>query len=556
MTNYPRRRLLRNNWTAQEPWPVLPGLGPRSWSLPMNSNRSIDTSLRERHTILNFLEQLTKESVSADELNEIGTTLRGAGRRALSPLLRRLWREKDGAIISRYTFILSFFEDDGWLEQLIKLAMTRKDLEEPGRLALIHALAGYGVDVSAPPFAQAMGGGRSLRTTLPQLLDRGEEGLIVFMEEFAAYSLEAQKTIVRELSFVDDPRVVDLFSVLLAFDEPETHREVVETLGRVRFPGAARLLRHYLYEASSDQRPLAERSLRRLGFLGFDAGDDEPERQLPFHGTWASPPDASGLSCLLVARWSEDEKLDILFMELHETDGLRDAWGWSGLSKDEYGDILRENAVEETLVAVDTGYVADLVGDSLERSHATGFYLPPEFYVRRRIFAGIDLTPRTYVPRFNGIDLETADDPSLVAGSDGLLNDGFFDGWFFFDSRTRLLADELERLGDAPFVQENDPALDRFLERWCRQEVMPRMERIVRRLLLTADLMVRSGREKQLVAQTLAVAVSLSRGTMPLHRHPFLRRWLLELIGMVRNARAEGYQFPPIPWDDEDGEWD
>lgn len=535
---------------------VLPAAVPGSRSPLMKSNRSIDTSLRERHTILNFLEQLTKENVSADELTEIGTTLRAAGRRALSPLFRRLWREKDGAVISRYTFLLSFFEDDGWLEQLIHLALTRKDLEEPGRLALIHALAGYGVDVSVPPFTQAIGSGGSLRTTLPRLLDRGEDGLIVFMEEFAAYSLEAQKTIVRELSFVDDPRVVDLFGVLLAFDEPDTHREVVETLGRVRFPGAARLLRHYLYEASGNDRLLAERSLRRLGFLGLDTGDEGAERQFPFHSSWASPPDVSGLSCLLVARWSEEEKLDILFMELHETDGLRDAWGWSGLTPDEYGDILRENAVEETLVAVDYGYVAELVGDSLERSHATGFYLPPEFYVRQRIFAGIDLTPRSYIPHFEGFDLDTADDPSLVAGSAALLDDGYFDGWFFFDSRTRLLAEELEQLGDDPFAREDEPAADRFLERWCRREVVPRLERIVRRLLLTADLMVRSGREKRLVAQTLAVAVSLSRGTVAPHRHPFLRRWLLELIGMVRDARAEGYQFPPTPWDDEDGEWD
>jgi len=523
----------------------------------MKSNRSIDTSLRERHTILNLLEELTKETVTTDELTRIGTTLRGAGRRALSPLFRRLWREKNGAVISRYTTLLSFFEDDGWLEQLVQLAITRKDLEAPARSALIHALAGYGVDVSAPPFAQTMDGtGGPLRETVPRLLDRGEEGLIVFMEEFASYGLEAQKAIVRELAFVDDPRVVELFGVLLAFDEPQTHREVIETLGRVRFPGAAGLLRRHLTEGAEECRSLAERSLRRLGFLGRDPGDGGAEPQFPFHAAWASPPDAAGLSCLLAARWTGIGKLDVLFMELHEEDGMRDAWGWSGLTPDEYGEILRENAVEETLAPVEPGYLAELVGDALERSHGSGYYLPPEFYVRRRLLAGLDLAPRPYVPPFAGVDLAGADRPDLVADSAGLLDDWFFDGWFFFDSRTRLLAEELEGLGDDPFAREDEPAVDRFLERWCRQEVIPRMERIVRRLFLTADLMVRAGREEQLVAQTLACAVSLSRGVIPAHRHPFLRRWLLELIGMVREARAEGYQFPPTPGDDEDGEWD
>ncbi|WP_306535332.1 HEAT repeat domain-containing protein [Geobacter sp.] len=525
----------------------------------MKSHRSsIDTSLRERHTILNLLGQLTKESVSADELTEIGTTLRGAGRRALSPLFRRLWREKNGAVISRYTTLLSYFEDDGWLDQLIQITLTRKDLEEQGRSALMLALAGYGVDVSVPPFTPVMdGAGGPLRATLPRLLDRGEEGLIVFMEDFAAYAPEAQKAIVRELCFVEDSRVVDILGVLLGFDEPETRREVIEALGRVRFPGAARILRRYLGEAPDDYRPLAERSLRRLGFLGLDTDDWHEEPQFPFHTTWVSPPDASGIRCLLVTRWTGLEHIDILFMELHETDGMRDAWGWSGLSPDEYGEILRENAVEDTLVPVDADYVAELVGDALERSHVVGFYLPPEFYVRQRILTGLDLTPRPYVPRFEGMDLAAADDPGLVAEGVGLLDDWFFDGWFFFDNRTRLLADELERLGDEPFARQDDMAVDRFLERWCRDEVIPRMERIVRRLFLTADLMVRAGREERLVAQTLAVAVSLSRGIVPAHRHPFLRRWLLELIGMVREARAEGYAFPARAWDDEeDGEWD
>lgn len=514
----------------------------------MKSNRSIDTSLRERHTILNLLEELTRETVTTDELTRIGTTLRAAGRRALSPLFRRLWREKNEAVISRYTTLLSFFEDDGWLEQLIQVALTRKDLEGPARSALIQALAGYGVDVSAPPFAQAVdGSGGSLRLAVPRLLDRGEEGLIVFMEEFAAYGLEAQKAIVRELCFVDDPRVVDLFGVLLAFDEPDTHREIIETLGRVRFPGAARLLRRYLAEAHEEHRSLAERSLRRLGFLGVDAGDGGAEPQLPFHATWASPPDAAGLSCLLVARWTASNRLDVLFMELHETDGMRDAWGWSGLTPDEYGDIVRENAVEETLVAVDPGYAADLIGDALERSHASGFYLPPEFYVRQRILSGLDVTPRPYVPSFGGMELAGADRPDVVAGSAGLLDDWFFDGWFFFDSRTRLLADELERFGDEPFAREDEAAVDRFLEQWCSQEVAPRLERIVRRLFLTADLMVRAGREEHPVAQTVACAVSLSRGIIPLHRHPFLRRWLLELIGMVREPGPKGTSSPPPP---------
>lgn len=523
----------------------------------MKSHRTIDMTLRERRGILDLLESLKKEHITVDEMEEIGARLRKAGRRALSPLVRRLWREKSGDLLSRYTYLLDFFEDEPWLDQLVAITLTRKDLEVEAKEALLAALEGYGVDVSVPPFTKVLDeAGGPLRLTLPRLLDRGEKGLVIFMEDFVSYSPEAQRAIVRELPHVEDPRITEIFAVLLGFDEPETHREVIETLGRVRDPEAAALLRRFLAHSPEEYRPLAERSLRRLAFLGLDRGEPPAEPLFPFRAAFAGPADAAGISCLFVARWTGPERLDALFMELHETDGMREAWGWRGVSPEEYGKILLENHVEDTLVEVDPAYAAELVRDAVHRSQASGFYLPPEFYVRQRIFAGSDLTPLPHVPRFEGIDLEGVATPARVGEGGELLDDWFFDGWFVFTSRARLLAEELERLGDDPFARGDEGVVDRFLERWCREEVLPRMDRIVRRLFMTAELMERTGRDRSLVEQTLAAAVSLSRSAVPPHRHPFLRRWLLEQIEMVREARAEGYEFTVIDHDDdEEGEW-
>ena len=535
------------------------GAGPRSPVPLMKSHRTIDTTLRERRGILDLLERLKKESITVDEIEEIGARLRKAGRRALSPLVRRLWQERSGDLISRYTYLLDFFEDEPWLDQLIAITLSRTDLEDEARAVLLSALAGYGVDVSAPPFARLLDErGGPLRETLPRLLAKGEKGVMMFMEDFVSYDVEVQRAIVRELARVDDPRVVEIFAVLLGFDEPETLREVLETLGRVRTPEAAALLRRFAATAPPDCRSLAERSLRRLSFLGLDPEPVAAEGPLlPFHAVCASPVDAAGLRCVMVARWSGEERLDLLFMELHETEGMREAWGWSGVTREEYERIIADNRVEESLVAVEPAHGAELVRDALHCSMGAGFYLPPEFYVRQRIFAGLDLTPAPYVPSFGGRDPEEAAAPWRLAETEELLQDWFFDGWFVFTDRTRLLAEELERLGDDPFGREDEEGIDRFLECWCREQVLPRLERLVRRLFLTADLLVRSGREEQLVELTLAAAVTLSRGGIPLHRHPFIRRWLVDLIAMVREARAEGYEFPPTPWDDEDGgEWD
>lgn len=522
----------------------------------MERHRTIDTTLRERHDILDLLERLKKEHITIDEMEEIGARLRKAGRRALSPLVRRLWREKSGDLISRYTYLLDFFEDEPWLDQLVAITLSRKDLDEEGRRALLAALEGYGIDVTSPPFAKLLDEtGGPLRITLPRLLDKGDKGLVIFMEEFVSCDTEAQRAIVRELPLVEDPRVVGIFSLLLGFDEPETIRETIETLGRVRDPEAAALLRRFMESAAADYGSLAERSLRRLAFLGIDPGPSAAVAPLPFRSAFVSPVDAAGLSCVAVARWNGSGGIDLLFMELHETEGMREAWGWSGIGPEKYDEIVRENRIEDTFVAADPAWAAELVRDAISRSVAAGFYLPPEFYVRQGIFAGIDLTPAPYVPSFAGIDLEMVATPARIAAGEELLDDGLFDGWYVFTGRTRLLADELARLGEAdPFARNDVEGIDRFLERWCREQLAPRLERIVRRLFLAADLMLRAGREQQRVELVLATALSLSRAAVPLHRHPFLRRWLVEMIEMVREARAEGYEFPPPHGDDEDDE--
>ena len=522
----------------------------------MERHRTIDMSLRERRDILDLLERLKKEDLTPAEMDEIGSSLRKEGRRALSPLFRRLRRETDPELIARYAGLLEFFGDAAWLAQLVAIPLARRDLDDEGKSALLSILSEYGVDVSSPLFTPISDRSGGLRLTLPRLLDRGERGLITFVEGLVTYTPEAQQAVVRELPFVDDLRVVELFRVLLGFDEPETLRTVIETLGRIRYPEAAELLRDFLTGAPDAYRAPAERSLRRLAFLGFAPAGEVPA-PLPFEAAFAGTADASGFSCVMVARWTGPGIIDTLFMELHESEGMRDAWGWSGLSSEGFQDLLRHNHVEDTLVAVDPAFAVLLGRDAIQRSVGSGFYLPPEFYVRRSIFAEVDLTPVVYEPPFGEDEVAKACTPSRVAVGDDLIRDWFFDGWFIFNERVRLLADDLDRLEGDPFGRGDEAAVDRFLESWCRRYVAPRRERLVRRILLAADLMVRSGRERSLVEQSLAAARSIREELVPLHRQPLIRRWLLDLIDMVREARAEGYEFPPAREDEEyEGEWD
>jgi HEAT repeat protein len=237
----------------------------------MEQRRKIDNSLKERHGIIHLLERLKQDGITIAEMEEIGAKLGKSGKRALSPLVRRLWREKSGDLISKYAYLLDFFDDEVWIDQLIQIALRRRDLEEEGKAALLAVLEEYGVDISVPPLATLLArDGGPLRTTLPRLLDQGDEGLICFMEDFFFYPPETRLMVIRQLPLLAEPRVLTILEVLLGIDDPEIREETVTALGRVRDSGAAVLLHGMLGHPDLTVREAVTRSLRRISFLGID----------------------------------------------------------------------------------------------------------------------------------------------------------------------------------------------------------------------------------------------------------------------------------------------
>jgi hypothetical protein len=96
--------------------------------------------------------------------------------------------------------------------------------------------------------------------------------------------------------------------------------------------------------------------------------------------------------------------------------------------------------------------------------------------------------------------------------------------------------------------------MESLVARFCGELLAPEMGAIRTRLILTADLMRRTDREIELVEQTLAVALNLTNCGLPLHRHPFLKRFALESMDMAREALAEGYDLREQEYDED--EWE
>ncbi len=520
----------------------------------------IDKSLTERHTIVNLLESLKREDITMEEMEKIGARLQKAGQRALSPLIRRLWREENGYHISRYVFLLDFFEDEVWIDQIIRIALKRNDLEEDGKAALLSVLDDYGIDISAPPFSKVLAElNGPLELTIPRLLDKGEVGMVRFIEDFLCYPRETQAAVVSRIARIKDPRVMSIFEIVLRLDDMDIVGETITTLGRIRNGKAASLLKAFDCMGDKGLRRLAERSLRRLSFLGVTpdepAADTSPR---PMYLCSVSSIDGSGNRTLWFSRWGTEGRLDVLFMQLNEKCGMVDALGYSDISREKYDKLYQEITGEEALNEIEPAYAILLIRDALSLNKKNSSHLPAEFYVQRGVLPPEALVPEPYTPRFSGFDLKRLGDcRELVERSASLFEDEYFCGWFSADGRTFDLAETFDLLENGSAGRRLATALEGFVEGFIQEKIVPNSDQVARRLFLIADLMRRTGRERKTVEKTLAVALDLLNPGFPDRRSPFLRQYALESLKVTREAVAEGFDLRLYGDWDEDGElWD
>jgi len=482
----------------------------------MHRSAEIDTSLKERRDIMALIGRVRTEGISIHEMEEIGRKFQKAGRRALRPLVRELWRESSGDLISKYAYILDFFETDCWLDQLIQIALRRRDLGDDGKAALQIILEGYGVDINAPIFREVFGSGGavgSLQRAAQGALQLGEDGIVTFLDEFLDCPGELQQVVIRELSDGADPRAARLLEAMLWHEDRAVVQAALRALGRLKDPLAAGILAGYLEEGNPEFFPLAERALRRLLFLGVVVPPPSP--RLPFHAGYATPPDGDGYRSLMISRWVGEKSLAALYLQVHERRGLLAAWGSGSLTLEQFDRELEAFSVQDDLHRVTPEYVIDLVRDALHHSSDL-CYLPADYYLRRGMFAGVDLAPLPYRPVLAGARRLSYRQGEEIVGR--LFADPFFAGWFIEGDRVCVYAEELRSGGDH----------DDIIARFCAELLTPELELIRERLVASADLMQRCGRDGSFVADVVALAQSLEEYRLPHHLHPFLRGFALE----------------------------
>jgi hypothetical protein len=508
----------------------------------------IDKSLRERRRIIRLLDFLKRDDLTTDQMERIGKRLQKSGRRALRPLVRKLWQEKNGTAIYRYTCMLDFFDDSNWLDQLVQITLKRTDLEEDGRLALLDALQDYGIDVTLPPFAGMTGyGASSMDGFIGDCLKDGERGLVRFMDMFLDSEDDVRERMIRLLSEVDTPDAVSLLEILISFERPEVVREAIIALGKIKNGVALTVLTSAAKQHEGDIADLIHRSIRRLSFMGISEPANLPSSfpiPQPFHHVQAGPVDVYGSRSLLFSWLLEDGTYAALVLLTGESEGLINALSYRMKDEREYDAVLQEVTAGELLEPVDPLYALALLRDALFRSREQGFYLPPDFYVDMRLFCPDSIRPEAYFPRFSLDHLEGIVEriPAFVACSSELLDNPCLEGWLLSEPAVYDAAENLEKLEKGSsdgLIPEAE--LEAELARFCRELITPRRAEIIKRLLLTADFMQQTGCEEQEVQHVLATSLSLVGGFVSEARHPFIRRLILDSIETARQSLSEGY---------------
>jgi len=526
----------------------------------MASFARIDTSLPQRSDLVRLFNTLEREDISLDEMELIASAVQNAGGPALPPLLRRLRKATSSSVIARYLYLLDFFEDTSWLDELVRITLKRKDLEVDAKTVLLAGLERSGIDIEELPFSRLLEEvGSSSPAGLDALLAKGEAGFVSFMEDFVGYSSEAQIAIIRLLATKSEPSAELFLEILLGYSDREIVQETITSLGRIRRQSAANVLLRYLQYGDGDFRGLAGRSLRRLSFLGIlPKPEDLPVSDTSFHLAAASPIEGSGFRSLWFSRWNGTGGLDVLVLQTHETCGITDAAGYSDLTPAAHDELFREAVAEESLLKISPDYAHVLMRDALYLNTEKGFPTPPEFYVWRRILQTGETAPEPFVPDFFTFDLdEITASAFLFETGDTLLDEDCFAGWFPASGRVFDIADELAELQENETSGLSEKSLAALLKQFMQEVITPEKSRIARRLFLIADLMLKTGKERELIERILAAALHLTNEDVPYLKNPFLRRYALDSLSFARDALADGYdpRQNELEWGDDE-QWD
>jgi len=505
---------------------------------------NIDRSFFERKKIQTLIDRATTGKVTPEELERIGITIRETGRRGADQILRRLWSESRAEVIRRYIYLLDFFEDDdAWIDRLIDIAVSRRDLDEEGRNVFYQSLEELGVDTRTLPLETIPPlGSISAREVIGPILDTGFQGVVRVIVDIFGLDPEFRTGVIEEMASLDDPRITDLLFTLSAIDDPEISSAAVRGLAQVRTTRARGLLTELArFVPDPHLRELADRGGRRLAFLGVPEPATpviEKPHNVTFH---AGCHDSNGILPLVLTFAHGVTSSDLLCMQLHEENGMVAAMVDTDMSPGDLRQRYDELRIDTELVRIPRSLAISLIRDAIARTREQEMYLPPEYYAVRWNLRGEDFPFERHTPRIPPLGRPRRF--WFVPEPHSILEHPFFDPMTDCSEETYAMADEWVRKEHEAGRFLSPHEYERFVDRLIDGVFAPRIEKIIDRLIRAAEILAASGRHETLARNALAEATSLEQVREKPHRSPFIRFLALQSLVAARQEVSHGYDY-------------
>jgi hypothetical protein len=260
--------------------------------MPSAGNKII-TKLQERRQIEAELRQML--AIDSDlELRRRAQRIASMGSQVLPAIIGSLDRA-DAPLLAAMGVVATFLERDEVIAAL-RQAVLQSQRTDQGRIAAMTILERFlGEPADDALLASLRDAGQVAVASLEEVLAQAERNpavLIEYVQGLDQQEPDMVLAIARALRDFGDQRVVEPLRMMAQDVREEIGAEAVRALGAVRLPEAARALQMLPPVIAPRLRPMAERALRKLRFVGVELpAQPDPD---PAWRALVSPVDAQG----------------------------------------------------------------------------------------------------------------------------------------------------------------------------------------------------------------------------------------------------------------------
>ncbi len=506
----------------------------------------VDYRLLYKKRIVDFLESLKGKDHTVWQLDESMNKLFNMGEQVVPVCLDKL-KEGDESLAPVVCYALEYADDYDVVEPLMDMLIL-PNISDKIKARILTVLSHYGIDAGELPLNIIMNDfDKVAADSLAEMIEdiNNDVFLIPYiLDDLEEFTLDMKLAYVNDIGNLKDEKSIPILEIMATIDEAQVAQEAIKALGKIKSGKALFTLNKLLnFLGIESVKKTAEREIQRLKFSGVQMEICKPRLKLKeAEKVIISSMDGLGSRAIWVA-WKnplKKGKLSSMNLLINADTGIRDCWGVSQITSDEFNSTI--NDLEKTTVVVeeDMDYALTLIRDALYHNYQRNAEIPYQFFFWKYILEqSYNLKPYKYKPVFPGYSMkEIAIDEELFKKTFDLFSYNIFDDWFVAEPRVYDYAEQNKSKKGYLLKKMTHQKTEKLFSEFTKELIEPQRNVLRRMLELTADFSARSKNE-ELTKTVLCAYVHMD--IEPLHYHPFIQRMVIESIRVALNNMKNGF---------------